>query len=62
MDYMGNTVSVHKLGLNEITDQGAYYAKVNGKTVGDKDRAFWETESDAEACAKRFVLATENLK
>jgi len=62
MDYMGHTVSIHSLGLGQTTNEGSYYAKVDGKNVGTDGRAFWETESQAEACARRFIFATENTK
>jgi hypothetical protein len=62
MDFMGQQVSVHKLGLNETTVEGAYYAKVNGENVGTDGRAFWNTAAEAEACARRYVLAIENTK
>lgn len=62
MEFMGRKFSTHNLGLNQTTDEGRYYAKVDGMKVGMDHRAFWETKADAEACARRFILATENSK
>ena len=62
MDFMGQKVSIHKLGLGETTEEGSYYLKVNGENVGTNGRAFWNTAEEAEACARRYVLAMENLK
>ena len=54
------TYKIKKLPLNEMTADGSYWAKVNGQKVGANGRAFWNTRSEAIACARRYILATEN--
>ena len=50
---------VCKLPLNEYTEEGAYYAKVDGKVVGENGRSHWETYDDALACGQRFIEMKE---
>lgn len=51
------SIQTHKLPNGEFTDEGAYYATVNGVNVGEYGRAFWPTRAVARMCAERFVLA-----
>lgn len=46
---MGRIV-VKKLPRGETTEQGAYYAQVDGRNVGMPDRPFWRTHEQAKAC------------
>lgn len=48
-------IKICKLGLETFTDEGAFYAKVDGYNIGEDGRAFWETSEDAQAAADRFV-------
>ncbi len=48
-------VTTQKLGLGETTDQGAYYAKVDGHPIGERGRAFWHTRDEAHAAGRRFA-------
>ncbi|MEF2549990.1 hypothetical protein VQ042_01255 [Aurantimonas sp. A2-1-M11] len=48
--------TAHRLGLGEYTADGAFYARVDGKNIGEDGRAFWPTRSDAQAAADRFLL------
>jgi hypothetical protein len=52
-------VTVHSLPLGGYTSEGAFYAKVDGKNVGEAGRALFETASDAMACGRRFVMRSE---
>ena len=54
-------IKICKLGLGMSTDQGPYWAKVDGANVGEHGRSHWETEADAMACAERFIARTETL-
>lgn len=50
-------IEIKKLKSGEYTEEGSFYALVNGQKVGENGRAFWKTESEAMACAKRYVIA-----
>lgn len=50
-------VQTHKLPNGEFTEEGAYFATVNGKSIGEDGRAFWPTRALARMCAQRFVIA-----
>lgn len=56
-----NAVKVKKLGLGQTTNDGAYWAEINGVKIGDKDRCFWHTEDEAELCAFRYWMTRRNL-
>ena len=55
-------IKVKKLSLGEYTEEGSYWAEVDGEKIGDKGRAFWFSKGDAMACGRRYIIATENLK
>jgi hypothetical protein len=48
-------IRVRKLGLGDTTDEGPFYAQVDGENVGENGRAFWETREDARRCGERFL-------
>ncbi len=48
-----------KLPFGETTDEGSWWAEVDGQKIGEKGRAFWQTKSEAITCAKKYI---ENLK
>lgn len=52
---MNNRIRICKLGLGMTTDQGPYWAKVDGVNVGEHGRSHWQTHSEAYACAARFI-------
>jgi len=60
--FMGNYFKVSSLPLGETTSEGSFFAMVNDENVGTDGRCFWDTEADAEACARRYILAMENTK
>lgn len=53
-------IDVKQLPLNQITDQGRYWAELDGEKVGWNGRAFWETASDARACAVKNLMKKDN--
>ncbi|WP_338632160.1 hypothetical protein [Afipia carboxidovorans] len=50
-------IRVRKLGLGDTTEEGSFYAQVDGENVGEDGRAFWETRDDAQRCGERFLAA-----
>lgn len=52
-------IEVKKLPCGEFTNDGAYYATVDGKPVGMPNRAFWRTREQARACGVIFVAMGE---
>jgi hypothetical protein len=57
---MKHKIKVCKMPFGDKTEQGEYYATVDGETVGDKELSHWKTYSEAFACARRFVMNLEN--
>lgn len=53
-------IKVKRMPLGETTDQGPFYCQVDGENVGADGRSHWETESDAMACGRRYLIAMEN--
>ncbi|MDP9787488.1 hypothetical protein J2861_001476 [Agrobacterium tumefaciens] len=52
---MKHTIEVKRLPRGEYTLEGAFYAQVDGRNVGDPGRAFWQTRKQAQTCGERFV-------
>ncbi len=56
---MTNEIKICKLGLEQTTKDGAYYAKVNDKNIGVNDRGFWDTPELAQAAAEKYIAQCE---
>jgi len=54
-------VKVKMLPFGGVTEEGGYYAEVNGEPVGEMGRAFWPTEEEAELCGYRYWMKETNL-
>lgn len=52
---MSQIIKVKKLPHEQYTLEGAFYATVNGKNVGEANRAFFHSHAEAKACGERFV-------
>lgn len=50
-------IKVKTLGLGQTTDQGSFYAEVDGERVGANDQCFFEAYSDAYKCGLNFLEA-----
>lgn len=48
-------LQVRKLGLGNFTEDGAFYACVDGKPIGENGRAFWPTRPEAVRVGMRFL-------
>ena len=55
-------IQINKLPDGEFTSDGAYFAVVDGRNVGEVERAFWPTRKLARLCAERYVIAQKMLK
>jgi hypothetical protein len=53
-------IKVKSLPFGETTDQGRYYAEVDGEKVGEDGRCFWDKWSDAKTCGVRFFMRKHN--
>lgn len=52
---MDHTIKVRRLPFGDTTADGAFYAQVNGKNIGENGRAFWTTAFEARLAAERWV-------
>ena len=52
---MKKRVTTQRLGLGDTTDDGAFFAKVDGTPIGENGRAFWPTREEAAAAGDRFL-------
>lgn len=58
-------IKIVRLPNGETTDEGCFFARVDGKCVGENGRAFFETYEEALACGVRFLtkkIEVENGK
>lgn len=56
------TIQINKLPNGEFTSDGVYFAVVDGRNVGEAERAFWPTRKLARLCAERYLIAQKMLK
>lgn len=49
-------IQICKLGPSQSTEQGSYWAKVDGQHIGEGGRSHWHTHTAAMACARRFIM------
>ena len=54
-------IKVKRLAFGDTTKDGAYYATVDGKNVGENGRTHWKTESAARDCGFRFLVYQMNF-
>lgn len=59
---MTHKVEVKKLPNGEYTEQGAYYAIVDGRNVGMPGRPFWRTREQAKACGIIFAAMLDEAQ
>ena len=57
---MKERVQVKALPFGNTTEEGRFYAVVDGEKVGENGRCFWEKRSDARACGIRFLMRKDN--
>lgn len=58
---MTHSIVIKKLPLKERTEEGAYWAKVNGENIGIEDRAFFQTEAAARLAAYAYIHGVQPL-
>ena len=59
---MTDRIKVKSLPLGNTTDEGRYWAEVDGEKVGEDGRAFWETRQQAKDCGFRFLVKKLNFE
>lgn len=56
-------VEIKSLSHGEYAEnEGGFYAVVDGKNIGEAERAFWPTRNLARLCAKRYVIAQTMIR
>lgn len=48
-------IKIIKMPFGEFTDQGAFYAQVDGENIGTKHRHHFQTKQEAIECAEEFI-------
>ncbi|MDY3551458.1 hypothetical protein R5W24_000534 [Gemmata sp. JC717] len=56
---MKDRIKVCKLPNGERTEEGSYWAKVDGVNIGVNGRTHWETESAARLAAEVYIATAE---
>ena len=54
-------IKICKLGLDQTTSDGPFWAKINDENIGESGRAFWNTKEEAQECAKNFILKCNKI-
>lgn len=53
-------IKVIKMPLGQTTNDGAYYAKVDGQNIGVNGRTHWHSEASARLAAKVFLYPAQS--